>query len=92
MRIEEDLKLAYNSALIRPKQDYLLVAVLLVQVMDVGFLDILLAFVPSGFYKVTLLALLIGFDVAFVTFHHTIRVLMVFFTITVAVRHAGNRQ
>ena len=71
---------------------YLLVAVLLVQVMEVGFLDILLAFIPGGFYEVTLLALLFGFDVAFVTFHHTIRVLMVFFTITVAVRDAGNRQ
>ena len=71
---------------------YLVVAILLVQFMDVGFLDILLAFVPGGFYEVTLLALLFGFDVAFVTFHHTIRVLMVFFTITVALRRAGNHQ
>lgn len=71
---------------------YLVVAILLVQFMDVGFLDILLAFVPGGFYEVTLLALLFGFDVVFVTFHHTIRVLMVFFTITVALKRAGNGQ
>ncbi len=42
-------------------------------------LNLLLAFIPGGFYEVTLLALLFGFDVAMVTFHHTVRVLIVFF-------------
>ena len=33
---------------------------------------------PGGLYEVTLLALIFGFDVAFVAFHHTIRVMMIF--------------
>jgi uncharacterized membrane protein AbrB (regulator of aidB expression) len=38
-----------------------------------------LAFIPGGLYEVTLLALIFGFDIAFVAFHHTLRVMMVFF-------------
>jgi uncharacterized membrane protein AbrB (regulator of aidB expression) len=51
----------------------------------------LLAFVPGGLYEVTLLALIFGFDVAFVAFHHTIRVMLVFlglpFVIAFAKKH-----
>ncbi len=43
-----------------------------------AFLTVWLAFVPGGLYEVTLLALIFGFDVAFVAFHHTIRVMMIF--------------
>ena len=43
-----------------------------------SFLTVWLAFVPGGLYEVTLLALIFGFDVAFVAFHHTIRVMMIF--------------
>jgi len=39
--------------------------------------DLLLAFVPGGLYEVTLLAIIFGFDVAFVVFHHIIRVITV---------------
>ncbi len=46
--------------------------------LGMPYLNILLAFIPGGFYEVTLLALLFGFDVAMVTFHHTVRLLMVF--------------
>ena len=43
------------------------------------FMQLLLAFIPGGLYEVTLLALIFGFDIAFVAFHHTLRVMMVFF-------------
>ena len=39
-----------------------------------------LAFVPGGLYEVTLLALIFGFDIAFVAFHHTIRILLIIFS------------
>jgi len=42
-----------------------------------SFLAMWMAFVPGGFYEVTLLALVFGFDVAFVAFHHTVRVLII---------------
>ena len=57
----------------------------------VDFIKMLLAFVPGGLYEVTLLALIFGFDVAFVAFHHTIRVMLVFlglpFVIAFAKKH-----
>ena len=57
----------------------------------IDFIKMLLAFVPGGLYEVTLLALIFGFDVAFVAFHHTIRVMLVFvglpFVITFAKKH-----
>ncbi|MEK9718128.1 MAG: AbrB family transcriptional regulator [Candidatus Puniceispirillum sp.] len=45
------------------------------------FVNMLLAFVPGGLYEVTLLALIFGFDVAFVAFHHTIRVMLIFLSL-----------
>ena len=47
-------------------------------VLDIGLLQMWLAFVPGGLYEVTLLALLFGFDIAFVAFHHTLRIILVF--------------
>ena len=55
-----------------------LMAILTAFVLDVQFLRMLLAFIPGGFYEVTLLSLIFGFDVAFVAFHHSIRVVLVF--------------
>ena len=46
---------------------------------SLDFIQLLLAFIPGGLYEVTLLALIFGFDIAFVAFHHTLRVMMVFF-------------
>ncbi len=46
--------------------------------LDISFLTTWLAFVPGGLYEVTLLALIFGFDIAFVAFHHTIRVMIIF--------------
>ena len=48
-------------------------------------LQIWLAFVPGGLYEVTLLALLFGFDIAFVAFHHTARIILIFLAMPVAV-------
>ena len=59
---------------------YLTATFLMSSVMDVSFLEMWLAFVPGGLYEVTLLALIFGFDIAFVAFHHTVRIMMVFLT------------
>ena len=60
---------------------YLVAALVIIQITSADFLSIWLAFVPGGLYEVTLLALVFGFDVAFVAFHHTIRVLMIFLSL-----------
>ena len=65
---------------------YAVLAFGLARFMGEPYLNMLLAFIPGGFYEVTLLALLFGFDVAMVTFHHTIRVLLVFFGLPLAIR------
>ena len=57
-----------------------------------GFLTIWLAFVPGGLYEVTLLALVFGFDVAFVAFHHTIRVMMIFVALPMLALRLGPRE
>lgn len=41
-------------------------------------LEVWLAFVPGGLYEVTLLAMIFGFDIGFIAFHHTIRVILIF--------------
>ena len=55
----------------------------------IDFVNMLLVFVPGGLYEVTLLALIFGFDVAFVAFHHTIRMMLIFFKPT---PHRGPRH
>ncbi|MGC6529736.1 MAG: AbrB family transcriptional regulator [Candidatus Puniceispirillaceae bacterium] len=62
---------------------YVSVAVFITVIYDTSFLEIWMAFVPGGLYEVTLLALVFGFDVAFIAFHHTTRVLLIFFTLPV---------
>ena len=58
----------------------------------VDFIKMLLAFVPGGLYEVTLLALIFGFDVAFVAFHHTIRVMTVFLGLPFIIGYAHKRN
>ena len=58
---------------------YLAAAFGLAGLLGIDTLLMWLAFVPGGVYEVTLLALLFGFDLAFVAFHHTTRVLLVYF-------------
>lgn len=60
---------------------YLSAAGVIAYLAATDFLAIWLAFVPGGLYEVTLLALVFGFDVAFVAFHHTVRVMLVFISL-----------
>jgi membrane AbrB-like protein len=71
---------------------YLVAAVTLVFALGSSFLSLWLAFVPGGLYEVTLLALIFGFDVAFVVFHHTIRIVMIFLALPVFVTRLGARR
>ena len=56
-------------------------------VLGQDLLGLWLAFVPGGLYEVTLLALLFGFDIAFVAFHHTIRIILIFLTLPAISTH-----
>ena len=60
---------------------YLISAGVIASITSTSFLSVWLAFVPGGLYEVTLLALIFGFDVAFVAFHHTVRVMMIFLSL-----------
>ena len=64
---------------------YLGAAIGIAALFDADFLSMWLAFVPGGLYEVTLLALIFGFDVAFVAFHHAVRILLIFFSLPVLV-------
>lgn len=57
---------------------YFLAAMVMASVLGVDLLKVWLAFVPGGLYEVTLLALIFGFDIAFVAFHHICRVILIF--------------
>lgn len=60
---------------------YTAMAGLVTLAFGLSFMEALLAFLPGGLYEVTLLALIFGFDLAFVSFHHTIRILLIFFSL-----------
>lgn len=60
---------------------YTLMAALVTLAFGLSFMQALLAFLPGGLYEVTLLALVFGFDLAFVSFHHTVRILLIFFSL-----------
>ncbi len=57
------------------------IAVLLAEFGGIDPMKMVLAFIPGGIYEITVLALIFGFDVAFVAFHHTIRVLLIFLSL-----------
>ena len=59
---------------------YFSAAVLIAYGLGITVLEVWLAFVPGGLYEVTLLAVIFGFDIAFIAFHHTIRVILIFLT------------
>ena len=72
---------------------YLLATVIIAKATGISFLAAWLAFVPGGLYEVTLLALVFGFDVAFVAFHHTVRVMLIFLSLPMlALRLGGDRD
>ncbi len=66
---------------------YMLATLLMAALGDTALLEIWLAFVPGGLYEVTLLALIFGFDVAFVAFHHTVRIIPLFFALSYFGKH-----
>jgi uncharacterized membrane protein AbrB (regulator of aidB expression) len=48
--------------------------------------------VPGGLYEVTLLALIFGFDVAFVAFHHTVRIIPLIFAMSFISKRLPNTK
>ena len=64
---------------------YAVVTLLLNAVFGFDLLKLWLAFVPGGLYEVTLLALLFGFDVAFVAVHHTIRIMFIILSLPLVI-------
>ena len=58
---------------------YSLAAVGMAYFGGISTMKMMLAFIPGGIYEATILALIFGFDVAFVAFHHTVRVIVIFF-------------
>ncbi|MGB1553745.1 MAG: AbrB family transcriptional regulator, partial [Candidatus Puniceispirillaceae bacterium] len=72
---------------------YLVATFFMAKLDGFSFLEVWLAFVPGGLYEVTLLALIFGFDVAFVAFHHTVRIIPLFFAMSfIAKRLPDNRK
>lgn len=61
-------------------------AYIMASILDLVYLDVMLAFVPGGLYEVTLLALVFGFDVAFVAIHHGTRMLFILFTLPILLK------
>ena len=57
---------------------YFTAAVMVAYLLNLDLMGVWLAFVPGGLYEVTLLAVIFGFDIAFIAFHHTIRVMLIF--------------
>jgi membrane AbrB-like protein len=81
---------AFASAII-VLSTYGLMALALASWTGLDFMHLLLAFIPGGLYEVTLLALIFGFDIAFVAFHHTLRVMMVFFGLPLIIAKTHKR-
>lgn len=73
---------------------YVLIAYACYQVLGLDLLEMILAFIPGGLYEVTLLALIFGFDaaLAFVAFHHTLRILLIFFSLPWLMRWANRAK
>ena len=61
---------------------FFIAAIIMAMTEAFNFLELWLAFVPGGLYEVTLLALIFGFDVAFVAFHHTVRIIPLIFAMS----------
>ncbi len=66
---------------------YIGIAYTIAKITEIEFIKLLLAFIPGGLYEVTLLALIFGYDVAFIAFHHTVRILIIFIAMPILVTH-----
>ena len=72
---------------------FIIAALIMAMMEGFNFLELWLAFVPGGLYEVTLLALIFGFDVAFVAFHHTVRIIPLIFAMSfIAKRLPDNKE
>ena len=70
-------------------------AVVIAILLGVTILEVWLAFVPGGLYEVTLLSVIFGFNIAFIAFHHTIRIIIIFVTmppIAIYLKGKGNQS
>jgi len=70
---------------------YFLAALLVAYLLGTTVTEVWLAFVPGGIYEVTLLAVIFGFDIAFIAFHHTFRIILIFFTMPVIATKFQNK-
>lgn len=64
---------------------------IMASIIGMGYLDVMIAFVPGGLYEVTLLSLIFGFDVAFVAIHHGTRMLFILFTLPIVLKYLRAR-
>ena len=71
---------------------YALAAMLVAASLGLSFIETYLAFVPGGLYEVTLLALLFGLDVAFIAFHSTLRVVLIYLALPLLVARSQRSQ
>lgn len=72
---------------------YCVLTTALAHITGLDMLTLWLAFVPGGIYEVTLLGLIFGYDIAFIAFHHTVRLLFIFSVIpAIAARFRGGRK
>ena len=62
-------------------------AYLMASIIGMEYLDVMLAFVPGGLYEVTLLSLILGFDVAIVAIHRGTRMLFIFFSLPLVLKY-----
>ena len=53
-------------------------AALVAMTFGMRYLDAYIGFVPGGLYEVTVLSVLFGLDVAFIAFHNTLRVVLIY--------------
>ena len=71
---------------------YCIAAIFLSIFFPVTSLNLFLAFIPGGLYEVTLLGLIFGLDIVFITLHHGVRVLIIFFSLPFLMRWVRSKQ
>ena len=67
---------------------YCLAVYLLASFGYAEFIQMLLAYIPGGLYEVSLLALIFGYDLAFVALHHSVRFLLIFASLPFLIRRS----
>ncbi len=67
-------------------------AALLAAWTETSFWQMLLAFIPGGINEISLLAFVFGYDVAFIAFHHTTRLLLIVGVLSVVSNKAAIQQ